>query len=163
VRFVGVTFSLDDNHIYYVARPASERANKLYQVPLLGGAPREIMTNVDSPITFSPNGQYFAFVRNFPAQREHALIIARRDGSEEHKLAKRTRPEELSPLGPSWSPDGRLIACATEGIEQGDFFMRILAFRVEDGSSEPIGSQKWSYIGQVAWLSDGGGVIFSAW
>jgi len=163
VRFVGVTFSLDDNHIYYVARPASEQANKLYQVPLLGGAPREIMTNVDSPITFSPNGQYFAFVRNFPAQRENALIIARQDGSEERKLAQRKRPEELSPLGPSWSPDGRLIACATEGIEQGEFFMRILAFRVEDGSSEPIGSQKWSYIGQVAWLSDGGGVIFSAW
>src|SRR5262249_36572134 len=57
----------------------------------------------------------------------------------------------------------RLIACGTYIFEQGEFFMRVLAVRVEDGSSEPIGSQKWSYVGQLAWLDDGGGVVFSAW
>ena len=163
VVFIGVTFSPDDNHIYYVARPKSERLKKLYQVPLLGGAPREIMANVDSPITFSPNGQYFAFVRDDPPQRETALIIARPNSSEERKLATWKGPEELSLLGLSWSPDGRLIACAAHVIEQGKSFMRLLAVRVEDGSSEPIGSQRWSYIGQVAWLGDGSGVVFSAW
>lgn len=163
VVFIGVTFSPDDNHIYYVARPKSERLKKLYQVPLLGGAPREVMANVDSPITFSPNGQYFAFVRHTPLERETALIVARLNDSEERKLATRTGPEELSILGPSWSPDGRLIACAATVIEQGEYFMRLLAVRVEDGSSEPIGSQRWSFIGQVAWLGNGGGVVFSAW
>src|SRR5262249_42362433 len=163
VVFKGVTFSPDDSFIYYVARPKSELSNKLYQVPLLGGAPREVATKVDSPITFSPNGQYFAFVRHTPPQREPALIVATLDGCEERKRAPQKGPEELSLLGPSWSPDGRLIACGAYIFEQGEFFMRALAVRVEDGSSEPIGSQKWSYVGQLAWLGDGGGVVFSAW
>src|SRR5262249_48359106 len=163
VVFKGVTFSPDDSFIYYVARPKSELSNKLYQVPLLGGAPREVATKVDSPITFSPNGQYFAFVRHTPPQREPALIVATLDGCEERKRAPQKAPEELSLLGPSWSPDGRLIACGAYIVEQGEFFIRVLAVRVEDGSSEPIGSEKWSYVGQLAWLGDGGGVVFSAW
>jgi eukaryotic-like serine/threonine-protein kinase len=163
VIFAGVTFSLDDNLIYYVARPKGEGLNKLYQVPLLGGSPREIMANVDSPITFSPNGQYFAFIRNYMTERETALIVARLDGSEERKLLTRKRPEILSRMGPSWSPDGRLIACAAGATSQGENSMHVLAVRVEDGSSEPIGSQTWTFIGQVAWLGDGTGLVFNAW
>ncbi|MGH9768228.1 MAG: winged helix-turn-helix domain-containing protein [Blastocatellia bacterium] len=163
IIFNGVTFSLDDNFIYYVARRKGERLNKLYQVPLLGGAAREMTAGVDSPITFSPNGQYIAFVRNYSAQRETALIVARLDGSEERKLATRKRPEVLSPHGPSWSPDGRLIACAAGVMGQGESSMHVSAIRVEDGSSEPIGSQTWTIINQVAWLGDGSGVVFSTW
>lgn len=163
VVFKGVTFSLDDNFIYYVARPKSERANKLYQVPLLGGAPREIMAAVDSPITFSPNNQYFAFVRDYPAQQETALVVAKLDGSEERKLLTRKRPEMLSLHGPSWSPDGGLIACAVGATGQGESSMHVLAISVEDGSSAPIGSQTWTFINQVAWLGDGSGVVLSTW
>jgi eukaryotic-like serine/threonine-protein kinase len=163
VIFAGVTFTLDDNLIYYVARRKAEGLNKLYQVPLLGGAPREIMSDVDSPITFSPNGQYFAFVRNYMAQRETALIVVKHDGSEERKLLTRKRPEILSTMGPSWSPDGRLIACAAGVNGQGETSRQVLAVRVEDGSSETIGSQTWTFIGQVAWLGDGSGLVFNAW
>ncbi|MGH9934968.1 MAG: DPP IV N-terminal domain-containing protein, partial [Blastocatellia bacterium] len=163
VRFDGVTFSLDDNFIYYAARPKDGRVNKLYQVPLLGGTPQEVTVDVDSPITFSPNGQYFAFIRNYPEQQEASLIVARLDGSEERKLATRKRPEVLSLLGPSWSPDGRLIACGAGVSGQGESFMRVLAVRIEDGSAQPIGSHTWTTIGQVAWLGDGSGVVFNAW
>ena len=163
VVFAGVTFSLDDNLIYYVASRKGEGLNKLYQVPLLGGAPREIMSDVDSPITFSPNGQYFAFVRNYMAQQETALIVVKHDGSEERKLLTRKRPEILSTMGPSWSPDGRLIACSAGVNGQGEMSRQVLAVRVEDGSSEPIGSQTWTFIGQVAWLGDGSGLVFNAW
>ncbi len=164
VIFGRMTFSLDDNLIYYVARRKGETLSRLYQVPLLGGAPREIMADVDSPITFSPNGQYFAFVRGYPEQQEASLIVARNDGSEERKLLTRKRSETLSLAGPSWSPDGRLIACAAAVTDQGGNSLdQVLAIRVEDGSFEPIGSQAWSFIGQVAWLSDGSGLVFNAW
>ncbi len=163
VVFKGVTFSPDNDFIYYVARPRDGQVNRLYQVPLLGGAPRELMANVDSPVAFSPNGRYFAFVRHNSPQRETALIIAGLDGAEERTLATRKGMRELSQQGPSWSPDGRLIACVERRFENGEFFAQVLAFGLEDGSSEPIGSQKWSHIGQVAWLGDGGGVVFSAW
>ena len=158
VAFGGMTFSVDDNLIYYVARQKDDILKRLYQVPLLGGAPREITADVDSPITFSPNGQYFAFVRAYPEREEVSLIVARNDGSEERNVLTRRRPEFLTIAGPSWSPDGRLIACAAGVISQGGITMQhVLAVRVEDGSSEPIGSQDWTAIGQVAWIGDGSG------
>ena len=163
VIFSGVTFSLDDNFIYYASRSRDSVMNKLYQIPLLGGTPREVMEDVDSPVTFSPNGQYFAFVRNFPQARETALIIAKLDGSEDRKLLTKKRPEFLSVLGPAWSPDGRVIACSVVTPTPGEAIAQVLAVNVEDGSARPIGDQTWTAIGQVAWLGDGSGVVFSAW
>lgn len=163
VIFSGVTFSLDDNFIYYASRSRDSVMNKLYQIPLLGGTPREVMDDVDSPVTFSPNGQYFAFVRNFPQARETALIVAKLDGSEDHKLLTKKRPEFLSLLGPAWSPDGRVIACSAGTLTPGEAFAQVVAVNIEDGSVRPIGDQTWTSIGQVAWLGDGSGVVFSGW
>ncbi|MBL8189824.1 MAG: PD40 domain-containing protein [Acidobacteria bacterium] len=161
--FSGVTFSLDDTFLYYVARPRGELMSKLYQVPLLGGTPREVMDDVDSPVTFSPNGQYFAFVRNFPQSRETALILAKLDGSEDRTLLKKKRPESLSLLGPAWSPDGRVIACSAGTLTSGEVVTQVVAVSIEDGSVRPIGDQTWTTIGQIAWLGDGSGLVFSAW
>lgn len=163
VFFRGVTFSPDDNFIYYVNQPKGEMLGKLYQVPVLGGTVREVMSDVDSPVTFSPNGLYVAFVRNFPAQREVSLVMAKLDGTEERKLLTRKRPESLSLLGPSWSPDGRLIACAAGTGAGSEAMMQILAVNTDDGMAKPVGNQVWTSIGQVAWLGDGSGIFFSAW
>lgn len=163
VRYHGVTFSLDDNFLYYVTNPAGDTLCKLYQVPVLGGTPREVMRDVDSPVTFAPNGQYIAFVRNFPAQRETALVYAKLDGTEERKLLTRKRPEFLSLQGPSWSPDGSIIACAAGTSSGGEMTMQVLAVNTNDGTAKPIGNQSWTSIGQVAWLGDGSGVFLSAW
>ncbi len=163
VIFSGATFSLDDNFIYYVARPRGGLEGKLYQIPLLGGTPREVMSDVDSPVTLSPNGQYFAFVRNLPDTRETALLIAKLDGSEDRRLATKKRPEFLSVLGPAWSPDGRVIACSLGTVMPGETVTRVMAVNVEDGSMRPFGDQTWTSIGQVSWLGDGGGIVVSAW
>jgi Tol biopolymer transport system component/DNA-binding winged helix-turn-helix (wHTH) protein len=163
VRFKGVTFSPDDNFIYYVAYLTGSPMGELYQVPVLGGTPKKIMPDVDSPVSFAPDGQSFAFVRVYPQQRETALLTARVDGSAERKLVTRKRPEMLSTLGTAWSPDGKLIACAAGVSAGGDASMHVLAVSVADGTAQPIGAQTWTVIGQVAWLGDGSGVVISAW
>ncbi|MEO6725965.1 MAG: hypothetical protein ABIU20_00480 [Blastocatellia bacterium] len=162
-RFRGVTFSPDDRSLYYVTQPKGEMLSNLYQVPVLGGTPRKVMSDVNSSISFSPNSQYFAFVRNYPAQREVSLIAAKLDGSEERKLLTRKQPEMLSLQGPAWSPDGSRIACAAGTIAGADSIMRVLVVNLADGSDQPIGEQTWTTIGQVAWLGDGSGVVFNGW
>jgi len=59
----------------------------------------------------------------------------------------------LSLQGPSWSPDGRLIACASGTIEQGDSSMQALAISVEDGSSTPIRLTDLDIRRPVGWLA----------
>jgi eukaryotic-like serine/threonine-protein kinase len=163
VVFSGVTFAPDDNFIYYVARATGEQVSQLYQVPLLGGAPKQALSGVDSPVTFSPDGQSLAFVRKYPASGEMSLITIRLNGSDERRLLTRKRPKALSLLGPSWSPDGTVIACGANSMEDLASTAQVLAVSVVDGSATPIGDQTWTFIGQVAWLSDGSGVVFNAW
>src|SRR5262245_17871522 len=163
VVFSGVTFAPDDNFIYYVARAKGEPASQLYQVPLLGGAPKQALSGVDSPVTFSPDGQSLAFVRNYPASGEMSLIIVKLNGSDERRLLTRKRPEALSLLGPSWSPDGTVIACGANSMEDLASTAQVLAVSVVDGSATPIGDQTWTFIDEVAWLGDGSGVVFNAW
>jgi len=35
----------------------------LYRAPMLGGTPQVLIRDVDSPVTFSPDGQRFAYLR----------------------------------------------------------------------------------------------------
>ncbi len=163
VAFLGVTFAPDDNFIYYVARAKGEPVSQLYQVPVLGGTPKQVLSDVVSPVTFSPDGQSLAFVRNYPASREMSLITVRLNGSDERRLLTRKRPEVLSLMGPSWSPDGMVIACGAYSIASVEFLARVLAVSVVDGSAHPIGNQTWTAIGQVMWLGDGSGVVLTGW
>jgi Tol biopolymer transport system component/DNA-binding winged helix-turn-helix (wHTH) protein len=163
VAFSGVTFAPDDNFIYYVARAKGEPVGQLYQIPVLGGAPKHVMSGVDSPVTFSPDGQSLAFVRDCPASGERSLITVRLNGSDERKLLTRKRPQALSLEGPSWSPDGTVIACGAYSMARFESPAQVLAVSVIDGSARQIGNQAWTVIGQVAWLGDGSGVVFVAW
>jgi Tol biopolymer transport system component len=113
--------------------------------------------DIDSNATFSPDGKQFAFVRYYPKEAQSALIVVNADGSEERKLAIRKAPYRFHM--PSWSPFGDTIACSAGSDEAADRFMNVIEVRLEDGVEQPIGSQKWAGVGQVAWLSDGRGLI----
>ncbi|PYU60385.1 MAG: hypothetical protein DMG56_16120, partial [Acidobacteria bacterium] len=62
-RYTGLTFSPDGDYIYFVRRDEEEQSiASLYQAPVLGGTPRLLIRDVDSPIAFSPDGQRFAYL-----------------------------------------------------------------------------------------------------
>ncbi|MCA1600777.1 MAG: protein kinase, partial [Acidobacteria bacterium] len=79
VRYHAITFSNDGNYIYYVRYEKTE-IGLLYQVPALSGTSRKILSNVDSKITFAPDGKRFAFVRFDKSKGEYSLMIAQADG-----------------------------------------------------------------------------------
>jgi eukaryotic-like serine/threonine-protein kinase len=64
VTFRGLNFSADGNYIYFV-RSDKRRAfySDLFMMPVLGGAAHLILQDLDTPISFSPDGKQFAFMR----------------------------------------------------------------------------------------------------
>jgi serine/threonine protein kinase/Tol biopolymer transport system component/Tfp pilus assembly protein PilF len=164
VDFRGLTFSHDGTYVYYVTheREGAQRG-RLFQVPALGGSVREVKAGVDSPISFSPDGKQFAFVRSLPDRGEEALIVANEDGSNEQQLASRKFPEHLSVMAaPVWSPDGKRIAYVTEGVDASGFHMKIVEAQTTDRTEKILTPQRWLEIGQMAWLVDGQGLIITA-
>ena len=159
----GITFSKDGNYIYYRLGEPSLSARTLYQVSTLGGVSRKIIENVGSPISLSPDGTRLAFQRNNLPLGETSLVVANADGTGERQIAVRKRPNSFRDRGPSWSPDGKLIASSGENLDPstGRTYSTVIGVDVETGAERPITSQKWciACVGQVAWLADGSGLL----
>lgn len=158
VRYYGLTFSTDGNYVFYVKREDGGGLRTLYQTPVLGGSVRKIWDDVDSPVTFSPDGKEFAFVRVNGVRGETSLVIANTDGSGERKLSTHKEPESFQTYGAAWSADGKTIVCGIyrpAGAE-------LIEVAVEGGTEKLITSHRWGSIGQVAWLPNGGGFVMDA-
>jgi eukaryotic-like serine/threonine-protein kinase len=160
ISYLGMTFSLGGDYLYYNAWD-KKTPFSLYQMPVLGGASRKLIVDIDSVVTFSPDGKQFAFVRGYPAQGEEAVLVANADGTGERKLF--TRKFGLGPLNvPAWSPDGKIIAYPVDNQDATGRYVSLLEVHVADGSEKTIGSQRWWRIGSLAWLRDGSGLLFTA-
>ena len=58
VYYNGLRFSPDGNYFYFVrSDPGNPELKFLYRSPLLGGSPQKLAEDVDSNITFSPDGK----------------------------------------------------------------------------------------------------------
>ena len=157
-------FSPDGSYIYY-AKATTNAPSVIYQVPVLGGTPRVIIEDVDTPPTFSPDGKRFAFIRGYVNEGIAALIVANVDGTGEQKLATYDITNFFirnNTMMPAWSPDGEIIVIRVPVSDAGGIYYRILAVRAKDGTATPLSPQKWSSLGQFAWLADGTGLIFTA-
>jgi serine/threonine protein kinase/Tol biopolymer transport system component len=157
----GLTFSLDGNYLYFVKRDASAGLGTLFQVPSLGGSPHQVIADVDSPVSFSPDGKRFTFVRDSTKLKNSSLLIANADGTGEQTLLTLTRPNFLSNAGPAWSPDGKRIAISDNPDGEFNKFA-IGTVDVDSGIKTRLGSSDWIVPDQMAWLPEGSAVLFPA-
>jgi eukaryotic-like serine/threonine-protein kinase len=158
---VGITFSPDGNYLYYTTHPEASGLSTLYQVPSLGGSPRKMIVDIDSPVSFSPDGKRFAFVRDATQEKTSSLMIANADGSDEKPLVVVHGPMGFSIAGPAWSPDGKRIAILK--TLKGDFQNYIFeTVSVDTGAEKQLGTREWNNPYRVGWIPDGSAVIFSA-
>ena len=162
IGIFGVTFSPDGTELYYVIKANLDNGT-LYRVPALGGTSVKVLEGIDSPVSFSPDGKQFVFVRgNYPNTGESALVVANSDGSGGRNLSVKKIPQTFWPVtfvGPSWSPDGKIIAStiATLGGRS-----RVVGFAVADGSEKDLSPESWPYLGRVQWLPDMTGLLLIA-
>jgi serine/threonine protein kinase len=155
--YFGLSFSPDGNYLNYLVRVGSTAFKDLYRVPLLGGAARRLNHDVDSAITFSPDGTKFAFQRYDGKTKDSALLISDADGGNERQIVMHKSPEVMG--FPAWSPDGQSIAYSLFGIDKDGYYTFVSEVRVADGKETIISSARWRQITGVTWLPDKSAIL----
>jgi eukaryotic-like serine/threonine-protein kinase len=160
VKYLGITFSPDSNYLYFT-RTEKNGPGTLYQLAWPGNYPKKLKTGVNSPISFSPQGDRFAFVRHDETTAEFLLMLSNVDGTNEQVLATRKNGDRFSIYGPAWSPDGSVVVCPASYWDNG-YHTNLVGFNPNDGGEQRIGSQSWFLIAELAWQEDMGSLIVSA-
>ncbi|MDT5268279.1 MAG: eukaryotic-like serine/threonine-protein kinase [Acidobacteriota bacterium] len=165
-NYSGLSFSPDGNYVYYLEQQV-ERGD-LHRVSKFGSGQRKILSDINTPVTFSPDGTRIAFVRHNAAEDTPDLTVASADGASEQVLARRTRADanaflvDMNGAGPAWSPDGKLLACPTLSLsgKQRQVYLEVLD--AADGSGRVLDATPWYDISRIAWLADGSGLVVAA-
>jgi eukaryotic-like serine/threonine-protein kinase len=161
VDIAGLSFSPDGNYVYFVRSDKNtENYRYLYEMPVLGGSPRQLIRDIDFPIDFSPDGKQFVFQRGIPEREVIEIRIAQLDGSGERLLA--SLPGNSGFLyGATWSPDGKTVTVPILGGGK-DVNWQLQVIHVADGKVRSLVSSGGKSIGRAVWMPDGDSLIASA-
>jgi eukaryotic-like serine/threonine-protein kinase len=157
VEYSGLRFSPDGNYLYFVrTEPGSHELSYLYRAPVLGGTPQKLVTDIDSNITFSPDGQRFAFLRyNSPEPGKYRVLLLPIDGGQERVLYNASISSAL--YNPAWSPDGTKLAFNV--IQPANAFGGLTALDIASGKQRLFFSSDSSVQERLAWMPNGYGLL----
>ncbi len=158
VSFVAVSFTPDGNYVMFVRSDKSTKNFRyLYQIPVLGGTPKQLVRDIDSAPAFSPDGRQFAFVRGILDPSGNDILIANADGSGERLLANRKGFGAGTP-NVSWSADGQTLAMVS--LEARDNAIRWVLVAISAQTGEARDLHRFTAPAQAtAWLPDGHGLL----
>ena len=149
--YIGLTFSPNGDFLFFVRGDNQHQGvDFLYQIPVLGGTPRKLVDDVDSAVSFSPDGQQIVYLRDSSSDDSSSLIIARADGTGEHVLSKLPMPGYFDP---AWSPDGKWIAATELALGSPDPG-RLVLLNPETGKEKTIYAAV-AGLHKPTWMPDG--------
>jgi eukaryotic-like serine/threonine-protein kinase len=156
LEYLGLRFSPDGNYLYFVRKEQGKVPFSLYRAPILGGTPQKLITDVDSNITFSPDGRSLAYVvGNNPEIGKFRLVVYSLTTGEGKTLVLGPADQNLE--YPAWSPDGKTIVCRT--VRKGDALDSLVAVDAITGKQTVIFESKDGYVDTPVWLPDGSGLL----
>jgi eukaryotic-like serine/threonine-protein kinase len=152
-----LAFSPDGDYIYFLrAVDKVGESHNLLRAPVLGGTPQVIVQDVDTRVSFAPDGRRFAFIRGmYPDAGKFELLTASADGTNELKFA--VGPVDGLPSAVAWSPDGKQIASAMLGTDGALGVIQIQ--NVPSGKVKTLSRFNSLQVNDLAWLPDSRGLI----
>jgi len=150
VTFRGLTFSPNGDFLFFVrSDPQHPGVGFLFQIPVLGGTPRKLVDDVDSAVSFSPDGQQMVYLRDSTSDASSSIIIARADGTGERVVSRLPLPGYHDP---AWSPDGKWIAATILDLGSQDVG-RLVLLNPESGKEKTIYAGN-AILQKPAWMPD---------
>lgn len=156
--FRGLTFSPEGDSIYFLReRKDIYSFRDLYAMPLLGGPYRLLTRDIDSPVSFSPDGHQFVYTRGIGRPDGNQIRVANADGSQDRLLTTIYGTSFSFQAGAAWSPDGGTIAVPLmlRGRRSGYVLDSV---SVVDGSVREV-SWNTGVIGRPLWMPEGHKVL----
>ncbi len=148
-------FSPDGNYVYFrKAGIGTQSEWDLFRTPVLGGTPQLLLRDLDTGITFSPDGHRIAYARaNDPEVGKYRLLTANADGSDETILQIAVNGPGTLPRFITWSPDGKRITYSLFTL--GDVLSTIKSFDVAGKQEQTLASFKNELVFDVVWPPGG--------
>jgi len=157
VSFADLTFSPDGDYLLYsTAENNNPKRQKLYQIPILGGDARLLMSDLDGNLKIAPNGKELCLERYDSSTGSTEIIISDIKTGQQRLL---TRFTEASFSGRVvWSPDGKIIACVVSYAgDDKQQYARIRLIATDSGQVVDWNNFRAYNISDIVWLPDGKG------
>ncbi len=157
-----ISFSPDGDYVYFLQMSENFVIGTLYRVPTLGGTPKKLIEDVDSSVTFSPDGKQLAFQRNLVKEAVVIIYTATVEGANVQPLI-RSDETNFNVLGnPRWSPDGSTILVRAFNDFGGTIDkMEFAEISVAEKKLKLFSGRQWQQIDNVCWLKDNSGFLFT--
>jgi eukaryotic-like serine/threonine-protein kinase len=150
-------FSPDGNFIYFrQATDSAHGGSDLYRSPVLGGTPQIVARNIDTGITFSPDGKRLAFYRgNTPAPGRFQVLTVDAEGGDEKVIT--SGPISETPQSFAWSTDSNELASVV--TNQADSLSAIQLENLSTGKLQVVARFKNWVFEDLIWMPDGRGFL----
>ncbi len=156
IRYRGLQFGADDDYVYYVRNdPENPNLSTLFQTPILGGNSRQIIKDIDSNISFAPDGRHFSFIRgNTPSVGQFQIVSGDLSGGQ---AAVVFTGSNQAPQVSAWSPNGKEIAAQL--FQEGESLDSLATIDVNGGKPKIFLSTQLNFFSNPTWLPGGKGLL----
>ena len=157
-----ITFTPDGGFLDFTVFTGSDVNGIVYQIPLLGGTPRLLLNNVDTGVSFSPDGSQMAYALTDAQASEVHVVTVKPDGSGARKLAAYPGSILNNSYFVRWSPDGQRLVIQTRTISDANgLSVGLLEVDANTGQLKPVPGPHWRELLDCAWLPDGSGLLLA--